>query len=77
MKSLYSAAACGRNKIEIFNVLKGVKSYTITLGNVDIVNGPVVTHDKMTIVIKTQQGQTQGRVYTLPKGVLSYSFQIK
>jgi len=77
MKSIYSAVISGKNKINVFNIEKGVKSYTISLGDVEIINGPVVTHEKMTIVIKDRSGCMYGKVYTLPKGVISYSFQIK
>ena len=77
MKALYSAVISGKNKINVFNIEKGVRSYSITLGDVEIINGPVVTHEKMTIVVKDRNGCMFGRVYTLPKGVVSYSFQIK
>ena len=76
MKVLYSAVVSGKNTINVINIDKGVTSYKITLGDVEIVNGPVVTHDKMTIVVKDRQGKITGKVYTLPKGVLSYSFQV-
>ena len=77
MKTLYSATINGTNKINIFNVTKGVRSLTISLGNVTIVNGPVITEDKLTIVVKDMSGKLSGKVYTLPKGILSYSFCIK
>jgi len=77
MKALYSAVVSGKNKINVFNIDKGVKSFTISLGDVEIINGPVVTQEKMTIVVKDRNNCMVGRVYTLPKGVISYSFQIK
>jgi len=77
MKVIYSAVVSGKNKIDVFNIEKGIRSYSIPLGNVEIINGPVVTQDKMTIVIKDHNNCIVGRVYTLPKGVISYSFQIK
>ena len=77
MTKLYSAVASGKNTISVFDVEKGITSYKINLGDVEIVNGPVVTKDKLTVVIKTKQGLLQGKVYSLPKGILSYSFQIK
>jgi hypothetical protein len=76
MSKLYSAVLVGKNTIEVFDVIKGVKSYSINLGSVEIVNGPVVTQDKMTIVVKDKSGSTRGKVYSLPRGILSYSFQI-
>jgi hypothetical protein len=75
MNKLYSAVVVGKNKIDVFNVNKGVKSYSINLGNVAIVNGPIITQDKLTIVVKSNS-KTTGRVYTLSTGVLSYSFNI-
>jgi hypothetical protein len=77
MTKLYSAVVSGKNTISVFDVQKGITSYKINLGDVEIVNGPVVTQDKLTVVIKTKQGLMQGKVYSLPKGILSYSFQIK
>lgn len=77
MKAIYTAVVNGKNKIDVINIEKGIKSYSISLGEVEIVNGPVVTQDKLTIVVKTTNGIMSGRVYILPKGILSYSFQIK
>jgi hypothetical protein len=77
MEKLYSAVLSGKNKVNVFDIRKGIKSYTINLGNVEIVNGPVVTQNKMTIVVKDQTGSLRGKVYSLPKGILSYSFQVR
>ena len=77
MAKLYSAATSGKNMISVFDVETGVSSYKINLGSVEIVNGPVVTQDKLTVVVKDRQGKMQGKVYTLPRGILSYSFQVK
>lgn len=77
MEILYSAVLAGKNKVNVFDVRKGIKTYTINLGNVEIINGPVVTQNKMSIVVKDTFGSLRGKVYTLPKGILSYSFQVK
>lgn len=77
MAKVFSAVVSGKNTISVFDVQKGITSYKINLGDVEIVNGPVVTLDKLTVVIKNKQGNMQGKVYSLPKGILSYSFQIK
>jgi hypothetical protein len=77
MKSLYSVALYSANKIKVFDINKGVISFTISLGDVTIVNGPIVLQDKMTVIVKTRTGATMGKVYSLPKGVLSYSFHVK
>lgn len=74
---MYSAVVSGKNVISVFDVQKGITSYKINLGDVEIVNGPVITVDKLTIIVKNKQGKMQGKVYSLPKGILSYSFQIK
>jgi hypothetical protein len=76
MEKLYSAVLAGKNRIEVFDVQKGVKTYTLNLGNAEVINGPIVTKNKMTIVVRELSGATRGKVYNLPKGVLSYSFQI-
>lgn len=76
MAKVYTAAASGKNTISVFDAERGIISYKINLGNVEIVNGPVVTQDKITVVVKDSQGKMQGKVYTLPRGILSYSFQI-
>jgi hypothetical protein len=72
----YSAVLSGKNKISVFNVDKGVISFNISLGSVEVVNGPVITRDKLTVVIRDQSGKTIGKVYSLKSGVLSYSFPI-
>lgn len=77
MKKLYSAVLSGKSKIEVFDVLKGIKTYSINLGSVEIVNGPIVTQDKMTVVVKDPSGILKGRVYSLKTGILTYSFAIK
>jgi hypothetical protein len=77
MAKIYSAVVSGKNTISVFNVENGITNYKINLGDVEIVNGPVVTSDKLTVVVKNKQGKMQGKVYSLPKGILSYSFQIK
>ena len=77
MTTLYSAVLTGKNTVKVFDVQKGISTYSLYLGNVEILNGPIVTNNKMTLVVKTHQGRTSGRVYTLPKGVLSYSFEVK
>jgi hypothetical protein len=76
MDKLYSAVLAGKNTINVFDVRKGIKTYSLNLGNVEIVNGPVVTQNKMTVVTKDSYGKMRGKVYSLPKGILSYSFQI-
>jgi len=77
MSKIYSAVISGKRTIAVFDTAKGITSYKIQLGDVEIVNGPVVTQDKLTVVVKNKQGKMQGKVYSLPKGILSYSFQIK
>jgi hypothetical protein len=76
MSKLYSAVISGKSTLSVFDIEKGVISYKINLGDVEIVNGPVITQDKLTVVIKNRQGKMQGKVYTLPRGILSYSFQV-
>jgi len=77
MYKLYSAVLAGKNTINVFDVRKGIKTYSLNLGSgIEIVNGPVVTQDKMTIVVKDKSGKTRGKVYSLPKGILTYSFQV-
>jgi hypothetical protein len=77
MAKLYSAVISGKSAISVFDTATGISSYKINLGDMEIINGPVVTQDKLTIVVKDKQGKMQGKVYTLPRGILSYSFQVK
>ena len=77
MNKLYSAVLAGKNIINVFDVIKGIKTYSLNLGTAEIINGPIVTQDKMTIVVKERNGNVRGKVYNLPKGILSYSFQVK
>jgi hypothetical protein len=77
MNKLYSVAVSGKNNLIVFDVIKGTRSYSINLGNVQIINGPIVTSDKLTVVVKNSQNKTIGKVYSLKTGVLSYSFTIQ
>jgi hypothetical protein len=77
VNKLYSAVLAGKNIINVFDVIKGIKTYSLNLGTAEIINGPIVTQDKMTIVVKERNGNVRGKVYNLPKGILSYSFQVK
>lgn len=77
MKKLYSAILAGRSTIEVFDVLRGIKTYSINLGNVEVVNGPVVTQDKMTVVTKDSANILRGKVYSLKTGILTYSFAVR
>jgi hypothetical protein len=77
MSKLYSATLRGKNIVSVFDIEKGIQTYSISLGDVEVINGPVITQDKMTIVVKAKNGNMTARVYNLPKCVLSYSFQIK
>jgi hypothetical protein len=77
MDKLYSATVNGKNKIDVFDVNKGVRAYSINLGNITIVNGPIITKDKLTVVVKDSNNRTKGKVFSLKSGVLSYSFAIQ
>ena len=76
MTKNYSAAINGRNKIAVFDANKGVVSYNINVGNVEIINGPIITQDKLTVVVRDSTGKTICKVYSLKSGVLSYSFSV-
>jgi hypothetical protein len=77
VQKLYSAILSGKSTIEVFDVLKGIKTYSLNLGSVEIVNGPVVTQDKMTVVVKDAHGILKGKVYSLRTGILTYSFAVR
>jgi hypothetical protein len=76
MQKLYTAALMGRNRLQIYDVKKGIRAYTINLGNVDVSMGPIITGDRLTVVVKELSGKQRGKVYTLPKGILSYTFPV-
>jgi hypothetical protein len=77
MSKLYSAAVTSNNNINVFDVEKGVKRYSINTGGGKIINGPIITQDKLTVVVQDVNGITRAKIYSLGKGVLSYSFTIK
>jgi len=77
MKKVYSATISGKNNIAVFDAVTGVRSYSLHLGHVNIINGPIITRDKLTVVVEDMQGIKKGKVYSLKSGVLSYSFNIK
>lgn len=75
MNKIYSAVVEG-TKLVIFDAQKGTRSYTISLGDVSIVTGPIITHDKLTVVVKDKRGKTMSKIYSLKTGTLSYTFSI-
>jgi len=76
MHKLYSATVTNNNQITVFDVQKGVRAYSISLNNSTLITGPIITQDKMTIVVKTSQNKNVTKVYSLKSGVLSYSFTV-
>ena len=76
IKPIYSAVA-DNNTIKVFNVDTGIKEYSIHLGSDKIANGPVVTGDQLSFVIKNNKGEMKGKVYNIAKGILRYSFNVK
>ena len=77
MEKVYSAAITGKNNILVFDAVSGVKVYSLNLGNVVVINGPVITKDKLTVIIEDKNGNKKGKVYSLKTGVVSYSFDVK
>lgn len=77
MEKIYSATTSGKNNIIVFDATTGIRAYNINLGNVNIINGPVITKDKLTVVIEDNKGIKKGKVYSLKTGVVSYSFDVK
>lgn len=77
MEKIYSATTSGKNNIVVFDAASGVRVYNLNLGNVIIVNGPVITKDKLTVVVEDKNGNKKGKVYSLKSGVVSYSFNVK
>lgn len=77
MEKIYSATTTGKNTVVVFDVATGVRAYNLNLGNVTIVNGPIITKDKLTVVVEDNKGVRKGKVYSLKTGVVSYSFDVK
>lgn len=77
MEKIYSATTAGKNNIFVFDAVTGVRAYSLNLGNVTIVNGPVITKDRLTVVVEDKSGNKKGKVYSLKTGVVSYSFDVK
>jgi len=76
MAKTYSAVA-DAHSITVFNAEKGVREYTISLGSDTIINGPVITGDNLSLVTKNSAGKLRGRVYSLAKGQIRYTFNVK
>lgn len=77
MEKVYSAVTTNKNTIVVFDAATGIKSYTINVGNATIINGPVITKDKLAVVIEDSKHNKKSNIYSLKSGVLSYSFAIK
>lgn len=76
MSSCYSAVA-DRGLIKVYDVERGTRAYTINLGSEIIVNGPVVTGDILSVVSRETSGKVKGRVYSLKKGTIKYTFNVR
>jgi hypothetical protein len=76
MAKTYSAVA-DQHSVTVFNAEKGIKEYTISLGSDVIINGPVVTGDNLSLVTKDTRGKMRGRVYSLSKGQIRYTFNVR
>lgn len=77
MEKLYSATTAGKNNIIVFDVVTGIRAYSLNLGNVTLINGPIITKDRLTVVVEDKNGNKKGKVYSLKTGVVSYSFDVK
>lgn len=75
MKKLYTAALTGPDKFVIIDANTGIKINTISTGG-KIVNGPIVTDDKVTCIIQKSSGAQMGKVFNMPSGSLSTQFEL-
>lgn len=60
------------NTIKVFNAMTGLVIRTLKI-NGEIVNGPVQSEDKFTIIVK-EGNKTVGKIYRLPNCLLIRNF---
>lgn len=71
----YLAVLDGPTRLLIVDAQSGIRVNYINVGY-NIVNGPIITGDKCTIIMQKSTGVKFGRIYKLPSGSLINQFQI-
>ena len=71
----YLAVLDSATKLAIIDAESGIKINYINVGY-NIVNGPIITGDRCTIIMQKTSGTKFGRIYRLPSGALQNQFQI-
>ena len=75
MKKIYVAALEGPNKFAIIDASSGIKLNHVSVGGM-IINGPIVTGDKATVIVQKTSGAKLGKIYNMPSGSLQTQFEI-
>lgn len=71
----YIAVLDSATKLVIVDATTGIRINYINVGY-NIVNGPIITGDKCTVIMQKSTGAKFGRIYKLPSGALINQFQI-
>jgi hypothetical protein len=71
----YLAVLDSPTRLLIVDAQSGIRVNYINVGY-NIVNGPIITGDKCTIIMQKSAGTKFGRIYKLPSGSLINQFQI-
>jgi len=71
----YLAVLDGATKLAIIDAESGIKINYINVGY-NIINGPIITGDRCTVIMQKTAGPKFVGIYKLPSGALQNKFQI-
>jgi hypothetical protein len=72
---MYVAALTGPDRFAIIDAASGIRVNTVSTGG-KIINGPVVTGDKVTVIIQRSDTAKLGKIYNMPSGSLQTQFSL-
>lgn len=72
---MYVAALTGPDRFAIIDASSGIRVNTVSTGG-KIINGPVVTGNKVTVIIQRNDTATMGKIYNMPSGSLQTQFSL-
>jgi len=75
MTKQYLGVLDGTSKIAIIDASSGIRVNYVNVGY-PIINGPIITGDRCTVILQKTGGAKFGRIYKLPSGALINQFQL-
>jgi hypothetical protein len=72
---MYVAVIDSPEKLVIVDASSGIRINYINVGG-KIINGPIVTGDRVTVITQKSSGTKMGRIFKLPSGTLINQFNL-